>query len=357
MESKKKRKILTLTDKLEILAQVDANLGPKICLANRLGLPPSTLNTIIKKRKFIEENAAKCGPYAKKRKKMKTTPYEELENVLTEWLKEAKEHRLPMNSNLLKEKALDIATKLGMYDFKASNGWIDRFKQRNALYASLIKKNRHDDVTTSGSASVAGSVEVEEPNYTDYTEIMKSILSSTVKPESEQAEQNEQEIFIDLQSNSMSVINLSEQDANCNDSNEENIISTSPIKQENSPDEDGEPDILLNIQNNSMSLEDLSDPEEILPDSSNQTSSYNVPEISSSLCLLRHREKLSSIDEKFLATLMENSRSLALPPQLSATETFFASLVPYVEQLSLSVRLRLQEKILRMVREAVEENS
>ncbi|XP_023233499.1 uncharacterized protein LOC111633198 isoform X2 [Centruroides sculpturatus] len=336
MESKKKRKILTLTDKLEILAQVDANLGPKICLANRLGLPPSTLNTIIKKRKFIEENAAKCGPYAKKRKKMKTTPYEELENVLTEWLKEAKEHRLPMNSNLLKEKALDIATKLGMYDFKASNGWIDRFKQRNALYASLIKKNRHDDVTTSGSASVAGSVEVEEPNYTDYTEIMKSILSSTVKPESEQAEQNEQEIFIDLQSNS---------------------ISTSPIKQENSPDEDGEPDILLNIQNNSMSLEDLSDPEEILPDSSNQTSSYNVPEISSSLCLLRHREKLSSIDEKFLATLMENSRSLALPPQLSATETFFASLVPYVEQLSLSVRLRLQEKILRMVREAVEENS
>ncbi|XP_023233500.1 major centromere autoantigen B-like isoform X3 [Centruroides sculpturatus] len=308
MESKKKRKILTLTDKLEILAQVDANLGPKICLANRLGLPPSTLNTIIKKRKFIEENAAKCGPYAKKRKKMKTTPYEELENVLTEWLKEAKEHRLPMNSNLLKEKALDIATKLGMYDFKASNGWIDRFKQRNALYASLIKKNRHDDVTTSGSASVAGSVEVEEPNYTDYTEIMKS-------------------------------------------------ISTSPIKQENSPDEDGEPDILLNIQNNSMSLEDLSDPEEILPDSSNQTSSYNVPEISSSLCLLRHREKLSSIDEKFLATLMENSRSLALPPQLSATETFFASLVPYVEQLSLSVRLRLQEKILRMVREAVEENS
>ncbi|XP_067124039.1 major centromere autoantigen B-like isoform X3 [Centruroides vittatus] len=308
MESKKKRKILTLTDKLEILAQVDANLGPKICLANRLGLPPSTLNTIIKKRKFIEENAAKCGPYAKKRKKMKSTPYEELENVLTEWLKEAKEHRLPMNSNLLKEKALDIATKLGMNDFKASNGWIDRFKQRNALYASLIKKNRHDDVTTSGSASVAGSVEVEEPNCTDYTEIMKS-------------------------------------------------ISTSPIKQENSPDEDGEPDILLNIQNNSMSLEDLSDPEEILPDSSNQTSSYNVPEISSSLCLLRHREKLSSIDEKFLATLMENSRSLALPPQLSATETFFASLVPYVEQLSLSVRLRLQEKILRMVREAVEENS
>ncbi|XP_067124038.1 uncharacterized protein [Centruroides vittatus] len=336
MESKKKRKILTLTDKLEILAQVDANLGPKICLANRLGLPPSTLNTIIKKRKFIEENAAKCGPYAKKRKKMKSTPYEELENVLTEWLKEAKEHRLPMNSNLLKEKALDIATKLGMNDFKASNGWIDRFKQRNALYASLIKKNRHDDVTTSGSASVAGSVEVEEPNCTDYTEIMKSILSNTVKPESEQAEQNEQEIFIDLQSNS---------------------ISTSPIKQENSPDEDGEPDILLNIQNNSMSLEDLSDPEEILPDSSNQTSSYNVPEISSSLCLLRHREKLSSIDEKFLATLMENSRSLALPPQLSATETFFASLVPYVEQLSLSVRLRLQEKILRMVREAVEENS
>lgn len=183
-------------------------------------------------------------------------------------------------------------------------------------------------------------------------------LNNTVKLENEQVEENEQGIFIDLQSNSMSVINISEQETNCNDSNEENIISTSPIKQENSSDNSGAHNILLNIQNNSMSLEDLSDPEEILPDSSNQTANQHaVPEISSSLSFLKQREKFANIDEKLLSSLMENSRTLSIPLQSNAIEIFFASLVPYVEQLSLSVRLRLQEKILRAVREAVEENS
>jgi transposase-like protein len=46
----KKRKAFSFQEKMDILAQVDANKETRVALAARLGIVPSTLNTIVKKQ-------------------------------------------------------------------------------------------------------------------------------------------------------------------------------------------------------------------------------------------------------------------------------------------------------------------
>jgi hypothetical protein len=54
----------------------------RIDITKRLGMPSSTLNTIIAKKKEIREQADKCGTSAKKRKTDKVSTCIKLENGL-----------------------------------------------------------------------------------------------------------------------------------------------------------------------------------------------------------------------------------------------------------------------------------
>jgi transposase-like protein len=47
MTEPKKRKALSTQEKMDILTQVDANKETCVALAARLGISPSTLNTIV----------------------------------------------------------------------------------------------------------------------------------------------------------------------------------------------------------------------------------------------------------------------------------------------------------------------
>jgi hypothetical protein len=48
MTELKKRKAFSIQEKMDGLAQVDANKEARVALAARLGIVPSTLNTIVK---------------------------------------------------------------------------------------------------------------------------------------------------------------------------------------------------------------------------------------------------------------------------------------------------------------------
>jgi hypothetical protein len=114
---------------MAIPAQVDANKETRVALAVRLGIVLSTLNTIVKNRKDAEKCYAQCGRFTGQRKSLKQSPFEELESLLAMWFKEARGSNAVINGTLLRERALHIATRLGIEDFKASNGWINSFKK------------------------------------------------------------------------------------------------------------------------------------------------------------------------------------------------------------------------------------
>lgn len=143
-----KRKCFSLAEKAEIVEKAKEFHGTKVDLAKSLGIAYSTLQTILKKEASVELSAEKLGKYAKKRKTLKTSPYDDLEKILMEWFTEARAAKIPINGSIIKEKALEIAEKLKLQGFSASNGWIDRFKKRNNLcFKSICGES--DDVDIS----------------------------------------------------------------------------------------------------------------------------------------------------------------------------------------------------------------
>jgi hypothetical protein len=109
-----------------------------VSLAKELNIPVATVNSIVKTRKSIEKSAKECGPMGKKRKYVKYSKYNELEEILKTWFQSSRAAGIPISGVLLKEKALHAAARLGIEDFKASNGWIDRFKNRyNIVYKTI----------------------------------------------------------------------------------------------------------------------------------------------------------------------------------------------------------------------------
>lgn len=52
--------------------------------------------------------------------------YDELDEVLFEWFMQACSRNSPINGAILSEKGLEISLSLGLKDFTASNGWIDK---------------------------------------------------------------------------------------------------------------------------------------------------------------------------------------------------------------------------------------
>jgi hypothetical protein len=65
---------------------------------------------------------------------------EKLESALAAWFKQSCESSAFIDGTHLKEKALHIATHLGIANFSAFNGWISRFKRRhNIVYRTQVR--------------------------------------------------------------------------------------------------------------------------------------------------------------------------------------------------------------------------
>jgi hypothetical protein len=58
--------------------------------------------------------------------------------LLAAWFKQARGSNAVISGTLLRERALDTATRLGIEDFKASNGWINCFKQQHSVVYKTV---------------------------------------------------------------------------------------------------------------------------------------------------------------------------------------------------------------------------
>ncbi|XP_001380458.2 major centromere autoantigen B [Monodelphis domestica] len=129
-----KRRQLTFREKSHIIQEVEKNPDlRKGEIARRFNIPPSTLSTILKNKRAILASERKFGVASTCRKTNKLSPYDKLEGLLIAWFQQIRAAGLPVNGIILKEKALRIAEELGMEDFTASNGWLDRFRRRHGV--------------------------------------------------------------------------------------------------------------------------------------------------------------------------------------------------------------------------------
>jgi hypothetical protein len=96
-------------------------------------LSASTLNSIFAKKDEICKQIEKCGNACKKRKTGKKLTFAELEMVLFTWYQQAHTSNIPNDGTTLRKKAKIIASQLNIDNFSASNGWVNRFKDRHGL--------------------------------------------------------------------------------------------------------------------------------------------------------------------------------------------------------------------------------
>ncbi|GBL92142.1 Tigger transposable element-derived protein 4 [Araneus ventricosus] len=151
--SKRKLKVLNLSDKVNLILEVEKSphIKKKI-LAKKYGIPPNTLSTILKNKTIIlERYASNVNP---KCKRLKACAFPQIESALITWCQTHRmEHgNIPISGIMLREKAMGLAKLMGAEEFKASSGWLEKFKARYKI--ALTSLNGEIKDTTEDSQTV-----------------------------------------------------------------------------------------------------------------------------------------------------------------------------------------------------------
>nr|XP_042904651.1 tigger transposable element-derived protein 6 [Parasteatoda tepidariorum] len=125
------RKQLSFQDKLNVIKDIDDGMK-QIDAARKYGLSQSTVATFLKKRKQIEDTVS-SNLINPKRKRLKVATNENIDAAVLKWFQEMRATNIPINGPLLCTQARKFAVMLGNETFKASNGWLMRFRDRHGI--------------------------------------------------------------------------------------------------------------------------------------------------------------------------------------------------------------------------------
>lgn len=143
----KKRNDLSLKEKVEILQMYDKL--PKMSQRNaaaQLKVSQPLLCKLLKNREDIEKKCSSNeNPNAKRNRSGKD---KEVETALKLWFTNVRERDARVDGPLLRQKAEDLASKLGKENFVATEGWFQRWKKReNLVYRRMHGEQRDADQT------------------------------------------------------------------------------------------------------------------------------------------------------------------------------------------------------------------
>ncbi|XP_054724231.1 LOW QUALITY PROTEIN: tigger transposable element-derived protein 6-like [Uloborus diversus] len=125
------RKQISFQDKLNVISDIDDGMK-QVDAAKKYGLSQSTVATFLKKRKHIED-AVRSNSVNPKRKRLKVATNEKIDAAVLKWFQEMRAANIPINGPLLCAQARKYAAMLGNETFKASNGWLMRFRDRHGI--------------------------------------------------------------------------------------------------------------------------------------------------------------------------------------------------------------------------------
>lgn len=133
--SKKTLNVLTIKERLKIIKEVE-NGKKKIDVAKEFKISPSTITVILKNRgKLLEKSISSENLNLKK---IRNCGSKDLENSVLTFVQQARLNNLPLSGTIIKEKAKTFAAKLGVNGFKASDGWLTKFKRKHQMKFKTI---------------------------------------------------------------------------------------------------------------------------------------------------------------------------------------------------------------------------
>lgn len=140
-KAKRTHNVLTLQEKLDLIKLSEqgmshANIGRK------LGVPRSTVTTILKHKAKVLEEIKNATPVHTKVIRKRHGLISEMEKVLNMWIQDQIIHNIPLTQGLIQAKALTLFNAMkaekgeaaAEETFGASRGWYDNFKRRSNLH-------------------------------------------------------------------------------------------------------------------------------------------------------------------------------------------------------------------------------
>lgn len=156
----------SLRDKLNIIEAV--NNGEKMTsVAKRYNISITAVSKLVKRNKEkIQYSSTLDEQVLKKRKTFRKVHDSLLEKSLLMWYNDKLYNGQPVSGSALCEKALIFNEKLnGSKEFKASLGWLDRFKKRNDIQFTLQSEKLTANIDTAIEYCFQFQNLISEENY------------------------------------------------------------------------------------------------------------------------------------------------------------------------------------------------
>jgi hypothetical protein len=146
---------LSIDKKKEILDRLESGTTGTD-LAKEYGVAKSTISAIKKNRDMIllswQNNCS-----SERKRAIRSDDANNLNSKMMDFYHLCRQKNIPLTGAILQEKAKKIAGSMGLSDFKASNGWLEKFRLRNNIH-SCVLSGESADVDTAAVSSFKSRV-------------------------------------------------------------------------------------------------------------------------------------------------------------------------------------------------------
>ncbi|KAK6471180.1 tigger transposable element-derived protein 4-like [Huso huso] len=147
----RRRTDLTSKQKTEIIRLCEASPTLSFtAVAKNFSINPSTVSKIYKNRNTVLQQ---CSSNVN-RKRQRSSHAAGVDKALLRWFQFARASNRPVSGNILKNKAVEFAADLNVDAFKATNGWLDRWKKRHEIVLKRAQGEKKDADVSFGNSWV-----------------------------------------------------------------------------------------------------------------------------------------------------------------------------------------------------------
>lgn len=144
LSRKRIRVELNLEMKIKLIRDYETKPRPKqkdLCI--KYGIGSSTVSDILKKADiYIRQHEVQNGP--KRIRIDASCKFDQLNTLLWTWFQAARAKNLPISGPILQEKGLEFSVEIGIPEFKASNGWLESWKNRYGIRQFKVSGEKAD---------------------------------------------------------------------------------------------------------------------------------------------------------------------------------------------------------------------
>ena len=135
--AKRKRRELTLQGKVDVIAYKDKNPAIGIReIAEKFQCGKKKIQSTLRDKRKLLDKFATNGNAASKRARM--CRFQNIDSAMLEWFRMARSKNIPVSGPMLQAKAVAVAEKMQLENFKASNGWLEKFKTRYKIKGMTV---------------------------------------------------------------------------------------------------------------------------------------------------------------------------------------------------------------------------